>query len=303
MNPPRKALITGASSGIGRAFARRFASSGYDLIITGRRKEKLMILAEQLQEEFGISVKIIIAELSVEKDVRNLLMVIANENDLYVLINNAGFGSGKEFLKNDIDSHLKMLQVHVITAIKLVHAALPQMIGRNEGVIINVSSLAAFTPAQGNSVYSSSKIFLKNFTESLHMEVGQYGIKVQCLCPGFTHTDFHAKSMNGNIPKNDRLIHWMEPETVVDKCLKSLEKGKIICVPGFINRLLAGIVPFIPRFIYYQLMTKISQDSIEKEPNQTGKSRKGLNKIGQSANQSIGQSTNQPIGQSANSLF
>jgi uncharacterized protein len=274
MNPPRKALITGASSGIGKAFAQRFAQLGFDLIITGRRKEKLALLTKQLEEQFGISVKIIIAELSEEKDIKKILKVIANEDNIFVLINNAGFGSGKEFHTNDIDNHLNMLQVHVVTAIKLVHAVLPRMISRNEGTIINVSSLGAFTPAQGNSIYSSTKMFLKNFTETLHMEVSQYGIKVQCLCPGFTHSDFHERCENRNVLKNNHFIHWMEAETVVDRCLKSLEKGKIVCIPGFVNRLLAGIIPFIPRFIYYHLMMKLSKWSNEKELRHFGKSDK-----------------------------
>jgi hypothetical protein len=265
MKTNRIAMITGASSGIGRDFARRFAQSGYDLIITGRRKDKLIQVAEQLKEQYGISVKIIIAELSVEKDLRKLLKVIATSNDIHVLINNAGYGSGKGFSKCDISCHMQMLQVHVVAAVKLVHAVLPQMISRREGTIINVSSLGAFMPAPGSSIYSATKLFLKSFTESLHMEVSRYGIKLQCLCPGFTHTDFHERRAQGDVPKNNGIIRWMEADEVVEKCLKSLEKGKVVYVPGFMNRMLVKIVSLIPDFIYYRLMMIITRKTAELE--------------------------------------
>jgi uncharacterized protein len=274
MKPNRIALITGASSGIGKEFARRFAQSGYDLIITGRRKDMLTLLANQLEKGFGVSVTIITAELSDEKDINTLIQVIANNDNISVLVNNAGFGSGREFCKCDLACHMQMLQVHVITTLKLVHAVLPQMIRKRSGTIINVSSLAAFMPAPGSSIYSATKLFLKSFTESLHMEVSQYGIRIQCLCPGFTSTDFHKRRSAGNAPGPGRLIHWMNPETVVRKCLESLEKGKIVYVPGLTNRLLFRIVPLIPRFLYYNLMMKIAKNKNEDKPTIPRKSGK-----------------------------
>lgn len=258
-------MITGASSGIGRIFARRFAQSGYDLIITGRRKDKLIQVADQLKEQYGISVKTIIAELSEEKDLRKLLKVIATTNDIHVLINNAGFGSGKGFSKCDISCHMQMLQVHVVAALKLVHAVLPQMISRREGTIINVSSLGAFMPAPGSSIYSATKLFLKSFTESLYMEVSCYGIKLQCLCPGFTNTDFHERRARGDMPKHNSIIRWMEADEVVEKCLKSLEKGKVVYVPGFMNRMLVKIVSLIPDFIYYRIMMILTRKTTDIE--------------------------------------
>jgi short-subunit dehydrogenase len=265
MKPNQTALITGASSGIGRAFAQRFAKEGYDLIITGRRKDKLDQVAHELKEKFGIDVVIIIAEFSEEKDVNALIKVIESHDNIYVLVNNAGYGSGMEFYKCDLKCHMQMLQVHVITMLKLVHAVLPQMISQKYGTIINVSSLGAFMPAPGSSIYSATKIFLKSFTESLHMEVSQYGIRVQCLCPGYTkHTDFLERRANGLVPKNDGMVQWMEADAVVDKCLKSLEKGKIIYIPGFMNRLLVKIVPLIPMRLYYSLMMKLSKRQLKK---------------------------------------
>jgi len=266
MKPNGTALITGASSGIGREFARRFAHDGYDLIITGRRKEKLLLLAEELKTQYGISVKIVLAELSEDKDVRKLLRVIASHDNIHVLVNNAGYGSGREFCQCNPDNHMQMLQVHVVAVLKLVHAVLPQMIGRKDGTIINVSSLAAFMPAPGSSMYSATKLFLKSFTESLHMEVSRHGIRIQCLCPGFTHSDFHERRANGNIPKNTGIIRWMDAETVVDECLDSVARGKIVCIPGFMNRLLARVVALIPRFLYYKLMMGLVRKNNSHEP-------------------------------------
>jgi short-subunit dehydrogenase len=259
MKTRRIALVTGASSGLGSVFARRFAQYGCDLIITGRQQDKLTQLSGELQAQYGISVECIIAELSDDNDVRKILKSIEMHDNLEILVNNAGYGSGTDFCNGNLDTHLEMLQVHVVATLRLIHAVLPQMKRRGEGTIINVSSLGAFMPAPGSSMYAATKLFLKSFTESLHMEVSGYGIRLHCLCPGFTRTDFHKRRASGKAPKSSRLIQWMDAETVVDQCLRSLEKGKIVYVPGFINRMLIIITSVIPRFFYYQLIMKLMQ--------------------------------------------
>lgn len=258
MKANRTALITGASSGLGRVFAFRFAQMGYDLIITGRREDKLVTLAKELQGRYGISVEYITAELSEDTDVCKLLKAVENHGHISVLINNAGFGAGKEFCSSELGCHMQMLQVHLVASLRLTYAVLPGMISRREGTIVNVSSLGAFMPAPGSSMYSATKLFLKSFTESLHMEVSHYGIKLHCLCPGFTHTDFHARRHGGRVPKSSFLMRWMEAEEVVDSCLKSLEKGRVVHVPGFFNRMLVRIVSLIPSSLYYRLMIKVA---------------------------------------------
>jgi short-subunit dehydrogenase len=258
MKANRIALITGASSGLGMSFARRFAEMGYDLIITGRNQDKLSALAGELQSASGINVQCIIAELSEEKDVNNILQVIDEVGSISVLVNNAGYGSGQEFCSCSLGTHMQMLSVHVVASLKLMYAVLPGMIRSQGGTIINVSSLGAFTPAPGNSMYSATKIFLKSFTESLHMEVSRYGIKLQCLCPGFTNTEFHNRRAEGNVRKTSGLF-WMEADEVVDECLRSLEKNKIVCVPGIFNRILRYIVSLLPDKIYYRLMAAVTE--------------------------------------------
>lgn len=253
MKSKQTAVITGATSGIGKAYAVSYAKSGFNLIITGRRMDKLNELARQLREECGITVKVIKAELSENQDTGKLIRVIENHENISVLVNNAGFGSGVEFCKNNLDDHIRMLQVHVIVSVKLVYAVLPQMIRRKEGTIINVSSLGAYMPAPGSSMYSATKLFLASFTESLYMEVHKHGIKVQCICPGFTHSDFHDRRADGKMKQAGKLM-WMEPGTVVEKSIRSLNHNTIVLVPGILNKTLVGLAAMIPRRLYYYIM-------------------------------------------------
>lgn len=253
MSQKKTALITGATSGIGREFAERFASLGYDLIVTGRRKPIIDAAARTIAQRYGVKVSVIIAELSVEPGVKKVLRAISGCDTLSVLVNNAGFGIDGTFIELKIGEHLAMTDVHVTAPLKFIHAALPGMIRRREGIIINLSSLGAWTPAPINGIYGGTKAFLNIFTESLHMEVRRHGIKVQALCPGFTTTDFHAQMGVEEEIKKQRLFYWMKPEDVVDYSLKCLAKGKVICVPGFPNRLIRAFLGMIPRKLYYRV--------------------------------------------------
>jgi uncharacterized protein len=255
MRTKRIALVTGATSGIGRAYAVCFAKAGYNLIITGRRMDKLNALADELSEQCGICVKVIKAELSEDQDTENLIKAIGDYDNIFVLVNNAGFGSGVEFLKDNLSDHMRMLQVHVVVSVKLVYAVLPQMINRKEGTIINVSSLGAYMPAPGSSMYSATKLFLASFSESLYMEVHQHGVKVQCLCPGFTHSDFHERRTNGKVLKAGKFM-WMEADALVEKSMKALDNSNIVLVPGIINKLIIRITALIPRKLYYFIMER-----------------------------------------------
>lgn len=249
------ALITGATSGIGKAYAACFAGMGYDLMVTGRRMDKLEQLCAELSAAYGIHAEAIKAELSEEADMGRLLEEITHRDNIAILVNNAGFGSGVEFSRNNLEEHLKMLDVHVRASVRLVYAVLPQMIGRREGVIINISSLGAYMPAPGSTMYSATKLFLASFTESLHMEVRRYGIKTRCICPGFTHTEFHERRKEGKVNKAGKFM-WMEAEDVVNMTIKSLKRNKIIVVPGIINRLLIAITGIMPRRLYYFIMER-----------------------------------------------
>jgi short-subunit dehydrogenase len=253
------AIITGATSGIGKAFAHCFARQGYDLLITGRRREVIAGVAGEIRREYGVKVNVVIADLSVKEDVMALLQTVGMQHNIEVLVNNAGYGMNLNFSQDEINHQLDMMSVHVNAPLMLIHKVLPQMIERRSGIILNVSSMAAYFPASGSTLYISTKSFLKSFTESLFLDVGRYGIRVQCLCPGFTTSDFH-KDLN---ILTDRIKHgllpWMEPSAVVKYSLNCLEKGKIVCIPGRWNRLLTLLVSVMPRSLYYRLSLRLEK--------------------------------------------
>jgi short-subunit dehydrogenase len=247
------ALITGATSGIGAAFASRFAADGYDLIITGRRRKNIDALADELAETYAVKVEVVIAELSEPDQVKMLVQKVYGRQNLAILVNNAGFGAGECFVERDVNAHGQMARVHVLATIELVHAALRKMIPAGKGSIINVSSLGAFTPIPGNATYCGTKSFLIRFSESIHLELAGTGVKIQVLCPGFTRTDFHAKMGIDESRLKDRgIIRWMSPEEVVETSLRCLDKNKIVCIPGFWNKTIASIARLAPRSLYYR---------------------------------------------------
>jgi short-subunit dehydrogenase len=169
-----------------------------------------------------------------------------------ILVNNAGYGLKAKFHHDDIDNQLKMLQVHVTTPIILIHKVLTPMINARRGVIINVSSMASYTPTADNSMYAGTKSFLRNFTISQYLALRQYGIRVQCLCPGFTRTDFHKKI--GIAPNfKNILAGWMEPMEVVRYSISHLDNYRVICVPGRWNRIVLKLLSVIPASLQYFL--------------------------------------------------
>ena len=255
----KTACITGATSGIGAAFAKRFAKQGYDLIITGRRKEKIESLSNTLSKENNINVEVIIAELSDAKQLDLLTDKIKKMTNLEILVNNAGFAKENFFHEEDFSTHELMLKVHDLALIKLCHAVLPNMVSKGKGIIINVSSLLAFTPSPTNAMYSASKAFVKLFTESIYLELQGTGVKVQALCPGFTRTDFHEKMGfdKNTFYKDKGMMKAMTPEEVVGISLQYLEKDKVLCVPGGNNKLSRFLLKALPQAVIYKIASSI----------------------------------------------
>ena len=253
----KTAIITGATSGIGARYATELASQGYNLVLTGRREDIISKLAAELSEKYKIKADVVIAELSEEEGVQKLIDVTDPMDDIDILINNAGFGLNKYYMQSDINSHVRMNNVHTTASMKMIYAVLPKMIRQGYGSIINVASVAGLCPLDKDIVYSGSKAFLINFSEALYMEVMKKGIKVQVLCPGYTHTDFHAKLelSEAEYKKNDTL-KWMSAEEVVRYSLKRLKKNKVVCIPGFSNRLMVKVSRLIPRSLYYKIIVK-----------------------------------------------
>jgi uncharacterized protein len=256
------AFISGATSGLGAAFARHFAQQGYDLIITGHPDDKISLDVAELKRKNNVNVEIILADLAYENDVERIEEIIRKNKDIDVLINNAGFFFGKPFWKNDIRSLESMVKVHIIAPVRLILAALPNMTMNRKGTIINLSSLVSFMPVPQDAMYSATKLFNNSFTESLYISVKDKGIKVQLLCPGFVrNTRFHERAgMNLSILKNWEILPWMEPETVVKISVRNLrKKNKVIVIPGFRNRAIKFIVSILPRPLYYRFATRFLQ--------------------------------------------
>jgi hypothetical protein len=240
-------FITGATSGIGAAFARLYASLGYDLVLTGRREQKIRELADELSSGYKINAEIILADLSEASDIEKVVKRIESLKNIEVLINNAGFGNEKDFENDDIDIHMKMVTVHNEVPVRLSHAVLAQMIGRGSGSVINVSSLGGFVPNAPGLLYGATKAFLINFSEALNISLDRYGIRVQALCPGFTRTDFHEKLGYGNEGlKNHGLFRWMAAGRVVQESYRCLKKKRAVCIPGFLNKVLYLIIKLAP---------------------------------------------------------
>jgi short-subunit dehydrogenase len=247
------AVITGATSGIGKAFASEFAKKGFDLIITGRRKEELLKVANTLAYDYNIRVKTFAGDLADPRNRLALCQMIQQEGEIDVLINNAGFGIDRPFHGNTLDDIRSMISTHILAISELTHIVLPGMINRRKGTIINVSSLGAFTPGLTSGMYFSTKSFVHYFTLSLFMEIRSFGIKVQSLCPGLTRSDFHRHLRNEELEKKFRLLKFMTPEEVVIQSLKALEKGGVLCIPGTVNKLLFIIAKCLPSRILMKI--------------------------------------------------
>ena len=233
------ALITGASVGIGDCFARLLASEGYNLIINARSKDKLEERAEFLRKSYNIEVEVLAADLATEcEKVESYI----ESHEIEVLINNAGFGLNQSFLSSPIEEEQRVLDVLVRAPMRLMHAALPQMRKRNSGVIINVSSTAAFI-AGGH--YSAAKSYLTVMSESLHTQMLPTNVRVSSLNPGFVRTEFHQRAgmKMGAIPS----FMWLDGDFLVKKAWSDARKGKAISIPGWQYKVLRTIIALAPR--------------------------------------------------------
>ena len=261
----KTAVITGATSGIGTAFAEKFAELGYELVITGRRKDTIEAIAAQMREKYGVNVEVILAELSKKEGIQKVVERIKGR-EIEILVNNAGFGVNSLYQVSDLAVMEQLAKVNVLAPMELIHAVLPGMVERGSGTIINISSESVYIIVPKNAVYSGAKAFLKSFTEGLHLDLMDTGVRVMAVCPGLTHTDFHEKMGMNKSRQTDRgQIKWMSPENVVEAALKDLEKGKVICIPGTHTKMLTHMLNLIPRKSYYKFMYNFSRKNFGKK--------------------------------------
>lgn len=237
----KTALITGASSGIGEAFARHLSASGYHIILVARRKERMLELASELERQYAVPVEVLAADLTQDLDIQQVEDHIRQMDSLDLLVNNAGFGLPGYFSKLELEKHLNMIQVHIIASVRFTHAALPGMIARQQGGIINVSSVAAYLP-WGSVNYCATKAYLVAFSEALNVELRPKNVRVQALCPGFTITEFHDQPELAPIRKYPlpRSL-WLSSDFVVKESMLALARNRVICIPGLIYRIAASL--------------------------------------------------------------
>jgi len=243
------ALVTGATSGIGRAFAEVLAHRGMDLVISGRDLARLEIVAQDLREEAGANVEILVADLSDRGQV-DLVAQRATGADIALVVNNAGYGLATPFIGGNLTEEQAMLDVLVTAVMRISHAALPGLVERDFGGIINVSSVAGWL---SSGTYSAAKSYVTTLSESLAMQLRESSVHVMALCPGFTRTEFQQRAgMNTDtIPD----LMWLDPHDVVREALTDFAAGKPVSVPGVQYKTLGLVAQYLPRPIVRVLST------------------------------------------------
>jgi uncharacterized protein len=245
----RTALITGASAGIGAAFADVFASNQFDLVITARREDRLRQVADDIRRRHRVRVAVITADHSLRETPRQLCNEIAKLGlKIDALVNNAGYGVPGAYVASPWERHEAMLQVMVTGLAELTHHLVPGMLARRYGRIINVASLAGLVPAPaGHTLYAASKAFVIKFSEALAHEVRPHGVHVTALCPGFTVSEFHDVTGTREQMKQLPAWMWMDAPTVARQGYDAVMAGTPIYINGRVNRTIEKMVRYVPQ--------------------------------------------------------
>ncbi|MFC4946824.1 SDR family NAD(P)-dependent oxidoreductase [Pseudonocardia sp. GCM10023141] len=246
------ALITGATAGIGAAFVTRLAADGRDLVLVARDRKRLEAAASAARTA-GVSVEVLAADLSVSAE-RDRVAARLSDPDaapVDLLINNAGFSTPGEFLNEGIDALQRQLDVNVTAVLQLTRAALPGMVGRRRGAVVNVSSVASFLAGRG-STYGADKAWVTTFTEAIASGLDGTGVRAMALCPGFVRTEFHERAGLDMGARTGPL--WLEATRVVDDCLADLARGKVVSVPSVQYKAIVAAVDLLPRALVRRLL-------------------------------------------------
>lgn len=247
-SPRPLALITGASAGLGAAFARAYAARGLDLALVARRAERLEALAAEMKQKHGVEAFAVPTDLS-KAEAQDAVMRSLGERGRAadVLVNNAGFGIPQSFVGVSWSRQREFLMTMVVAACGLAHAVLPGMLARRRGSIINVASLAAFSPGvAGNSLYPGAKMLLVKFSQSLDAECRPKGVRVTATCPGFTKTEFADKAGIQSVIDAAPRALWQTAEQVVAETLRANDRGRVVVVPGWHNKAAAVLMKALP---------------------------------------------------------
>lgn len=239
-------LITGASSGLGEGFARALAARKHDLLLVARREERLRELAAELERAEGVSVATVALDLAAEGSGEALMAEVATRGlAVDTLINNAGFGARGSFAEIDLAEQKRMIALNCTALMELCHHVLPGMISAKRGGILNVASTASFQPGPWMAVYYATKAFVLSFSEALHEEVREHGVRVAALCPGPTRTEFADIA---GMRDSELFKRFASPsDAVVRDGLAALEHNQAVKISGALNAIMAESIRFTPR--------------------------------------------------------
>jgi uncharacterized protein len=239
------ALVTGASAGIGRAFAVGLAARGHDLVLVARDVARLEKLAAQLAATHGVGADALAADLLTDDGVAAVeARLAAADRPVDILVNNAGFGTFGRFAELDVEREVQEVGLNVLALLRLTHAALGAMESRHAGAILNIASLAAYQPAPASATYGATKAFVHSFTHAVHEEARGTGVHVMLVCPGYTHTEFHDRAELGatDLPE----FVWQSADDVVAAALRDLDRGRSVSIPGLLNQTAAAFSSVAP---------------------------------------------------------
>jgi len=252
MSDKKGALITGASAGLGEAFARLLAAEGHDLMLVARRAERLQALADELTAAHGVRVLVCPADLSRPESARLLHeQAVARDFQVDILINNAGLAEPVSFLNYPADDVRAMIEVMVTGLTELTHRFGQGMVARGWGRILNVSSLAAFAPNSPGMLYTGIKSYVLNMSQALDMQFKPSGVHVTALCPGFTWTEFHDTQGTREWANRLPSFAWQDAPTVVKAGWDAVSRGEPVCIPGVVNKAVASFTRHLPERLRY----------------------------------------------------
>ena len=250
--PWERAVVTGASGGIGEALARRLAARGCHVILVARTEPALEKLAAELATAHDVETEVLAADLTSEEGVAT---VVARLRDgagrpVDLLVNNAGYGSAGQFYRLDPERVAGEVRLNVLALVRLTSAAVPGMVERGGGAVLNVSSVAGLQPIPNMATYAATKAFVTSFSESLHEELRGRGVTVTALLPGFTKTGFQARAGVSRLPT----WAWMDAGRVADDALAATAAGRAVCIPGLAWKAISAITSPLPRGLVRRVM-------------------------------------------------
>ncbi|WP_084398163.1 SDR family NAD(P)-dependent oxidoreductase [Henriciella aquimarina] len=263
MKPNKLSLITGASAGLGAEFAHQYAQKGWDVALTARRADRLDKLARELEEKYQVATLVITQDLAHEASV-DVILAELREAGRHVdaLVNNAGYGLPGTFFNTSWEDQAQFIRVLYTAPVELVHKLLPGMAERGFGRIINVASLAGYTPgSNGHTLYASVKAGIIKFSESIHAEAQAAGHDIHCtaLCPGFTWTEFHDVNGTRKMASESPKWMWMEAGPVVEAGIDGVTRGRPVVVPGAVNKGVAMLTRILPEPLGREIMKQQSK--------------------------------------------